>query len=254
MFDALLNYSIFKRALTQKIISADIYNIRDFAQGKHHITDDKPYGGGSGMILKAEPVVATIDAVKQKCSDVLTILLSPQGKTFDQQMAQDLSQEKALLFICGRYEGVDERIALDYIDLEISVGNFVLTGGEPAAILMMDAISRLIPGVLGADDAAELDSFSNGLLEHAHYTRPENVNGHHVPDILLSGHHKNIAKWRQESSLIRTLLKHPALFDSLLLSSDDLLIIKKWAAIIETIIEKQSSHSTASLSGTGKNR
>ena len=251
MFDALLNYSIFKRALAHDIVSAEIHNIRDFAQGKHHITDDKPYGGGSGMVLKAEPVAAAINYAQKKHPEALTVLLTPQGKTFDQQMVRDLSQEKALILICGRYEGVDERIALDHTDLEISIGNFVLTGGEPAAMIIMDAVSRLIPGVLGADDAAEMDSFSNGLLEHAHYTRPANYNGHNVPEILLSGHHQNINRWRRESSLIRTILKRPDLFDNLLLEPEDILILKQWINTIETIIANQSSRGIASLSSTG---
>ncbi len=254
MFDALFNHSIFKRALAQNVISADIYNIRDFAIGKHHVTDDKPYGGGSGMVLKPDPIVGAIKFAKKWYPNALTLLLTPQGKTFDQQMAREFSQENALLLICGRYEGVDERIALDHTDMEISIGNFVLTGGEPAAMIIMDAVSRLIPGVLGADDAAQLDSFSDGLLEHAQYTRPENFDDHHVPDILLSGHHQNISDWRRESSLVRTLLKHPDLFDSITLTSEDLLILRKWEKTIEKIIGNQSSCGAASLSSTGKNR
>ncbi|KPA15948.1 tRNA (guanine-N1-)-methyltransferase [Candidatus Magnetomorum sp. HK-1] len=251
MFDALFHHSIFKRALGQNLISADVYNIRDFAQGKHHVTDDKPYGGGSGMVFKPDPIVKAIESAKGAYPESLTILLTPQGRTFDQKMAWELSQKKSLILICGRYEGVDERIALDYTDLEISIGNYVLTGGEPAAMIIMDAVSRLIPGVLGAEDAAQLDSFSDGLLEYAQYTRPEVFENHHVPDILLSGHHQNINQWRRESALIRTFLKRPELFENISLSPEDLLILKKWAQKIETIISKQSSHCPSSLSGAG---
>jgi tRNA (guanine37-N1)-methyltransferase len=254
MFDALFNYSIFKRALAQRLISKNVYQIRDFARGKHHVTDDKPYGGGSGMVLKPEPLVRAIVHVRNEMPDALTILLTPQGKTFNQAMAWELSQEKALILICGRYEGVDERIALNHIDLEVSIGNFVLTGGEMAAMIIMDAVARLIPGVLGADDAALCDSFSDGLLEHAHYTRPENFDEQVVPDILLSGHHKNIAHWRRESGLIRTILKRPELLNEMQLSTDDLAILKRWSKNIETIIQKQSAHCPPSLSGLGQKR
>jgi tRNA (guanine-N1)-methyltransferase len=186
--------------------------------------------------------------------DALTLLLTPQGRTFNQNMAWEFSQEKSLIMICGRYEGVDERIAQNYVDLEISIGNFVLTGGEIAAMIIMDAIARLIPGVLGADDAALCDSFSDGLLEHAHYTRPENFDNQNVPDMLLSGHHQNIAHWRRESALIRTILKRPELLNEIQLSTDDLAIIKRWSETIETIIQKQSPHCPSSLSGPGQNR
>jgi len=254
MFDALFNYSIFKRALTQHLISTNVYQIRDFAQGKHHVTDDKPYGGGSGMVLKPEPLARAILCAKKDNPSALTILLTPQGQTFNQKMAWELSQEKALILICGRYEGIDERIALDYTDLEISIGNFVLTGGETAAMIIMDAVSRLIPGVLGAEDSALCDSFADGLLEHAHYTRPENFEGKVVPDTLLSGHHQNISQWRRESALIRTVLKRPELFNESELSVDDLAILNKWTSTIETILQKQSTHRLTSLSSAGKNR
>jgi tRNA (guanine37-N1)-methyltransferase len=254
MFDALFNYSIFKRALAQNLITTHVYQIRDFAKGKHHVTDDKPYGGGSGMVLKPEPLSRAIQCAKKENPSALTILLTPQGRTFNQNMAWDLSKEEALIIICGRYEGVDERIALDYSDLEISIGNFVLTGGEMAAMIIMDAVARLIPGVLGADDAAVYDSFADGLLEHAHYTRPENFEGQIVPDTLISGHHQNIKKWRRESALIRTILKRPDLLCETQLAADDLAILKKWTTIIETIIQEQSAYCLASLPGAGQNR
>jgi tRNA (guanine37-N1)-methyltransferase len=251
MFDALFNHSIFKRALTNHLITTNVYQIRDFARGKHHVTDDKPYGGGSGMVLKPDPLARALRCAKHDNPSALTILLTPQGRTFNQKMAWELSQESALILICGRYEGIDERIALNYTDLEISIGNFVLTGGETASMIIMDAVARLIPGVLGAEDAALCDSFADGFLEHAHYTRPENFKGQLVPDILLSGHHQNISQWRQESALIRTILKRPELLNERMLTKEDLATLKKWTTIIETIIQKQSAHSTASLSGNG---
>jgi len=254
MFDALFNYSIFKRALTQDLISTKVYQIRDFALGKHHVTDDKPYGGGSGMVLKPEPLARAIQCAKKDNPSALTILLTPQGRTFNQSMAWDLSQEKTLILICGRYEGIDERIASDYTDLEISIGNFVLTGGETAAMIIMDAVSRLIPGVLGADDSALCDSFADGLLEHAQYTRPDSFEGQAVPETLLTGHHQKISQWRRESALIRTVLKRPELLNETELSVDDLAILKKWTLIIEKIFQKQSAHRLTSLSSTGKNR
>lgn len=254
MFDILFDYSIFKRALDQNLITEKMYQIRDFARGKHHVTDDKPYGGGSGMVLKPEPLARAIHCAKKDNPAALTILLTPQGLTFNQNIARELSKEKGLILICGRYEGVDERIALNYIDLEISIGNFVLTGGEMAAMIIMDAVSRYIPGVLGAEDAAFSDSFSDGLLEYAHYTRPEFFEGQAVPNTLLSGHHQNINQWRRESALIRTILKQPELFNEIRLSADDLAILHKWTTTIETIIQKQSAHCLASLSGPGQNR
>ena len=214
MFGPFWDHGIIRRAIDQKKISASTLNIRDFTANKHQVTDDKPYGGGSGMVMKPEPLAGAIRAAKHKVPSAKTILLTPQGQSFNQKVAQELASYAGLVMVCGRYEGIDERISHELIDYEISVGDFVLTGGELAAMIIIDAVTRLIPGALGGEDAAEKDSFSNGLLEHAHYTRPRTFEGEEVPEVLLSGHHQEIKNWRLESALLRTLLKRADLFQS----------------------------------------
>jgi tRNA (guanine37-N1)-methyltransferase len=237
MFDPFWDHGIIRRAIDHHKIFASTLNIRDFAEDKHQVTDDRPYGGGSGMVMKPEPLAGAIRAAKQKCPSAKTILLSPQGRVFDQELANELSDFEGLVLLCGRYEGVDERISHDLIDYEISIGDYVLTGGELAAMVLIEAVTRQIPGTLGGEAAAEKDSFSNGLLEHAHYTRPQVFEGKAVPDILLSGHHEEIENWRLESALMRSLLKRPDLLESKLLSEQELDILKKWYRRIEEIIK-----------------
>jgi tRNA (guanine37-N1)-methyltransferase len=237
MFDAFWNQGIIRRAIDQKKIFASSLNIRDHAADKHRVTDDRPYGGGSGMVMKPEPLAGAIRAAKRRAPSAKTILLTPQGRVFNQKLAEELVTYEGLVLVCGRYEGVDERISHDLIDDEISVGDFVLTGGELAAMVIIDAVTRLIPGTLGGEDAAEKDSFSNGLLEHAHYTRPQTFEGRRVPDILLSGHHEEIENWRLESSLIRTLLKRTDLLQKKSLDQKEIEILKKWSRQIEEIIK-----------------
>lgn len=249
IFDPFWKHGIIKRAIDQRIISANTLNIRDFAGGKHRVTDDRPYGGGSGMVMKPEPLAAAIREAKNEALDAKTILLTPQGRVFNQQTAHEFINYDGLIFVCGRYEGVDERICNDFIDLEISTGDYVLTGGELAAMIIIDAVTRLIPGVLGGKDSAEKDSFSDGLLEHAHYTRPQNFEGQATPPVLLSGNHKNIEKWRLESSLIRTFLKRKDLLENRILNKQEITILKKWGSDIDKIIRAQSSRGTDSLSG-----
>ncbi|MGD2037615.1 MAG: tRNA (guanosine(37)-N1)-methyltransferase TrmD, partial [Desulfobacterales bacterium] len=200
MFDLFWGHGIIRRAIDQKKISASTLNIRDFAEDKHQVTDDRPYGGGSGMVMKPEPMAGAIRAANRKCPSAKTVLLSPQGRVFNQALANELASFEGLVLVCGRYEGIDERISHDLIDDEISIGDYVLTGGELAAMVVIDAVTRQIPGILGGEDAAEKDSFSNGLLEHAHYTRPHVFEGKAVPEILLSGHHEEIENWRVESA------------------------------------------------------
>jgi tRNA (guanine37-N1)-methyltransferase len=192
MFDPFWEHGIIRRAIDKEQIIVSTLNIREFAKDKHQVTDDRPYGGGSGMVMKPEPLAGAIRAAQRQFPSAKTILLTPQGRVFDQATAHELAALKGLILVCGRYEGVDERISHDFIDDEISIGDYVLTGGELAAMVVIDAITRQIPGTLGAEDAAEKDSFSNGLLEHAHYTRPQVFEGQAVPDILLSGHHEEI--------------------------------------------------------------
>ncbi|MDM8525713.1 tRNA (guanosine(37)-N1)-methyltransferase TrmD [Desulfococcaceae bacterium HSG8] len=249
MFVPFWEHGIIKRAIEGKSISASALNVRDFAEGRHHVTDDRPFGGGCGMIMKPEPIAAAIRSVKKKLPSSKTILLTPQGKVFDQDTARMLATSEGLIFICGRYEGVDERICSGFADDEISIGDYVLTGGELAAMVIIDAVTRLIPGVLGGADSAEKDSFSEGLLEHAHYTRPRTFEGTDVPEVLLSGNHREIEKWRLRTSLIRTFLKRPDLLEKKLLTREETEILEKWCLDIEKIIQFQSVHSPGSLSG-----
>jgi len=237
MFDAFWDHGIIRRAIDQNKISASTLNIRDFAEDKHQVTDDRPYGGGSGMVMKPEPLAGAIRAANRKCPSAKTILLSPQGRVFDQAVANELAAFEGLVLVCGRYEGVDERISHDLIDDEISIGDYVLTGGELPAMVVIDAVTRQIPGTLGGEDAAEKDSFSNGLLEHAHYTRPQVFEDEAVPEILLSGHHKAIENWRLESAMLRTLLKRPDLLKNKSLSKQEMDILRKWSRRIEEIIK-----------------
>jgi tRNA (guanine37-N1)-methyltransferase len=196
----------------------------------HHVTDDRPYGGGSGMVMKPEPLAACIRAAQKTAPDARTILMTPQGRVFNQKTARELAGLKGLILVCGRYEGVDDRICHDLIAEELSIGDYVLTGGEIAAMAVIDAVTRLIPGVLGGEDSAERDSFSDGLLEHAHYTRPPVFEGSEVPGVLLSGHHGNIERWRLESSLMRTFVNRPDLLRGRPLTAEEAQVMRVWQA------------------------
>jgi tRNA (guanine37-N1)-methyltransferase len=234
---------VLKRVIDKGDISVIPINIRDFAEGKHQITDDRPYGGGCGMIMKPEPVAAAIYSTKKKFPKAYTILLTPQGRVFNQKVARDFLQHETLILICGRYEGVDERIREEWVNDEVSIGDYILTGGEPAAVVIVDAVARLIPGTLGGASSAEEDSFSNGLLEYPHYTRPRSFQGANVPHVLLSGDHEKIRRWRREYSLIRTLLKRPELLDSALLSGKDIDFLKQLRLRIERVLQRSASMS-----------
>lgn len=216
MFQGPFSESILKRAQDQGLLSIALHNIRDATTDKHHIVDDYPYGGGAGMVMKPEPIFHAVEAVYQSGP---IILMSPQGRPFTQQIARELSQEPRLTLICGHYEGIDERVLQHLITDEISLGDYVLTGGELAAMIVVDATSRLIPGVLGGEESTLEESHSNNLLEYPHYTRPPVFRGWSVPDILLSGHHANIARWRRKESMRRTRTRRPDLFARLDLSS-----------------------------------
>ncbi len=200
--------SIIYRAQEKGLVSLNITNIRDFALDRHMQADDYPYGGGPGMVMKADVVGAAIDSCRQ--SDSWVVYMSPQGKLMNQNRVQKLAQKENLLILCGHYEGIDDRIS-DRIDEEISIGDYVLTGGEIPVMVLVDAVVRLIPGVLGDERSSDEESFSNQLLEYPQYTRPRQYMGQEVPEILLSGHHENIRKWRKEQSLLRTLLQRPEL-------------------------------------------
>ena len=236
MFSVFSGYGIIRKAIEEKKIFVSAINIRDFAQDKHHVTDEKPYGGGCGMVMKPEPIAGAIRAAKKEVPFAKTILLTPVGRVLDHKLAEEFKSCKGLILVCGRYEGVDERICHDLIDYEVSIGDYVLTGGELAAMVLIDAVTRLIPGILGGVDSAQKDSFSGGLLEHAQYTRPRNFEGDEVPDVLLSGNHKEIEKWRTETSLIRTFLKRKDLLEKKPLNNLEIEILKKWCQDIEKII------------------
>jgi tRNA (guanine37-N1)-methyltransferase len=237
MFDPFWGHGIVRRAIENKKIFASAVSIRNYAADRHQVTDDRPYGGGSGMVMKPEPLAAAIRDANKTLHAAKTVMLTPQGRVFNQQMARELASFEGLILVCGRYEGVDERICHDLIDYEISIGDYVITGGELAAMIIIDAVTRLIPGALGGEDAAEKDSFSDGLLEHAHYTRPSKFEGREVPEVLLSGHHREIEKWRLESSMMRTLIKRPDLLQKKDLNRQEYEILKKWRLEIDKILK-----------------
>lgn len=211
MIKAVMTESITGRALANNIFELGVTNIRDFAENKHNRVDDYPYGGGNGMVMMARPVCLAYEHVKTK--DSRLIFMSPKGKTFNQEMAKELSKEKHLVFLCGHYEGIDQR-ALDILNPEeISIGDFILTGGEQAVIPVCDSILRLVPGVLGNEESKDEESFENNLLEYPQYTRPPEIFGLKVPEVLLSGHHKNIMDWKRKESIKETLKKRPDLIN-----------------------------------------
>lgn len=207
---SVFDQSIIGRARKNNIVSINTLNIRDFTKDKHRKVDDYPYGGGAGMLMQVQPIADSIKKLKEENGGPV-IFLSPRGEKFSNDTAKELSKEKELIFLCGHYEGIDER-AYKYIDREISLGDFVLTGGEAAAVPVIDAILRMIPGVLGQDESFMEESFYNGLLEYPQYTRPEDYEGDKVPDVLISGHHENIKKWRKDMSLKITRKYRPDLY------------------------------------------
>ncbi len=228
MFVGPFSESILARAREEELIEINTINIRDYTYDKHHITDDTPYGGGAGMVLKPEPIYRAWQNINDKRQrDVTTILMSPQGKQLDQKMVKDLSLEEGLIIICGRYEGVDDRVRDLVVDEEISIGDYVLTGGELPAMVLVDAVARMKKGVLGDENSSIKDSFFNGLLEHPHYTRPREFAGLKVPDVLLNGNHGLIDLWRKKKSLQRTWLRRP-----------DLLAKKRLTAAEEKLLEE----------------
>jgi tRNA (guanine37-N1)-methyltransferase len=219
-----LNESILKRGREKGLLNVTIRNIRDYTEDKHRTADDSPYGGGAGMVLKPEPIFKAIEMLKAEHSEeeFLTILLSPQGRLFNQKRAEELSEEKRrIVLLCGHYEAIDERAIDALIDEELSIGDYVLTGGELAALVVIDAATRLLPGVLGDEESAYRDSFGEGLLDHPHYTRPAEFRGMKVPDVLLSGNHAEIEKWRRREALKATLLKRPDLLETADLTDED---------------------------------
>ena len=225
VFPPYLESSILQRARLRGLIDVRVHNIRDYTHDKHHTTDDTPYGGGGGMVMKPDPVFEAVESVLGPPQDsplpVPVILLTPQGRVFTQRVAEELTHYERIALLCGRYEGVDERIREHLVGDEISIGDYVLTGGELPALMVIDAVSRLLPGVLGDPDGAQDDSHSMGLLEYPHYTRPPTFRGWSVPEVLLSGDHAKIEKWRREQALSRTLSKRPDMLEKADLSEAD---------------------------------
>ncbi len=222
MFDSYLASSILGRAIAAGHIRVERHNIRDYATNKHRMTDDAPYGGGSGMVMKPEPIVRALEAVQaREEARARVVLLSPQGRLFDQRAARELARLPRLIMVCGKYEGVDDRVRKLAVDEEISIGDYVLTGGELAAMVILEATARLLPGVLGAEESTREESFAEGLLEYPHYTRPREFMGCEVPEVLLSGNHQEIAAWRRRKAIERTLEKRPDLLADANLTDED---------------------------------
>ncbi len=233
MFQGPFSTGIFQRAIDHKLVRVNIHNIRDYTSDKHHTVDDYAYGGGAGMVLKPEPIFEAVESIKSDIyrekggGELPIILLTPQGRLFSQQITLELSRYSHLILICGRYEGVDERIREHLVTDEISIGDYVLSGGELAAMVVVDAVVRLLPGVLGSETSTLDDSHSNGLLEYPQYTRPAVYRGWSVPEVLLSGNHGQIAKWRREQAIIRTLERRPELLDKANLNLEERRLVNR---------------------------
>ena len=221
VFEPYLGSSILQRAQEKGLVSYHLHNIRDWTTDKHHTTDDEPYGGGGGMVMKAEPIFNAVEGVLGAPPACPVILMTPQGRLFTQSLARQLSQQPHLAFLAGRYEGLDERVRQNLVSDEISIGDYVLTGGELPALVIIDAITRLLPGALGDAEAPDKDSHANGLLEHPHYTRPAVFRGQEVPEILRSGNHAQIERWRRQESLRRTWQRRPKMLQHADLSEED---------------------------------
>ncbi|MBU4583071.1 MAG: tRNA (guanosine(37)-N1)-methyltransferase TrmD [Proteobacteria bacterium] len=224
MFASPCGCSLLKKAADRGFIAIHLHDIRSHAEDKHHMTDDAPYGGGGGMVMKVDPIDRALQSVPATGEDVPIVLMTPQGEPFCQKMAEELAGHQQIILICGHYEGVDERVRTHLATREISIGDYVLTGGELSAMVIVDAVSRLVPGVLGNCESASSDSFSMGLLEYPHYTRPAAYRGWEVPDVLLSGNHREIEAWRRRESLLRTRKRRPDLLKERALTIEE----KKW--------------------------
>jgi tRNA (guanine37-N1)-methyltransferase len=235
MFAGVFGSSILKKAADKQAVEYNVINFREFSDNKHQTVDDYPYGGGAGMVLKPQPIFDAVEALNKKNEQQKSrvILLCPQGERLNQKKAEELSKEEHLIFICGHYEGYDERIREHLVTDEISIGDYVLTGGELGAMVVIDSVVRLLPEVLGNEESHQKDSFSTGLLEHPHYTRPADFRGMKVPDVIISGNHKNIEEWRSKESLRRTLTRRPDLLQEIELTNEQV----KWLEEIQKDIE-----------------
>lgn len=227
MIEQTLSHSIMGRAQKEGHIAVEAINIRDYTLDKHRHVDDYPYGGGAGLVMQGQPIYDAYQSLMPRAAGARVVYMTPQGRPFTQRIAEELAQEDNLVFLCGHYEGIDERLIEEIVTDEISLGDFVLTGGELAAITMIDAVSRLVPGVLGKEESFADESFSDGLLEYPQYTRPPVFRGREVPEVLLSGHHGNVAKWRREQALLRTARKRPDLLEKAELSKKDIQFLRE---------------------------
>lgn len=237
--DAFFNNGIMARALKRKVISAESINIRDFAVDRHNTVDDRPYGGGSGMVMMPETLEKAVDSARLSSLSPRVLCLSPQGRPFTQARACELADARQdLILICGRYEGIDERVYTRQVDEEICVGDFVMTGGEIAAMAVIDAVARMIPGVLGSNESSRCESFMDNRLEYAQYTRPEVYENMTVPGVLLSGNHEKIRQWRRRSALERTFIKRPDLFETRTPDEEEKKILRQWCRELEELIQK----------------
>lgn len=249
MFRGPLDESIIKRAREAGLVEIHLHNIRDYATDKHKMTDDTPYGGGGGMVMKAEPIFRAVEAVlglpevradaPLETPPCPIILLTPQGRPFTQAVAQELAQHERVALICGRYEGFDERVRRYLATDELTIGPYVLSGGELPAMVVVDAVTRLLPGALGDPTGAQKDSYTMGLLEHPHYTRPAEFRGWGIPDVLTSGHHARVAEWRRQEALLRTLVRRPELLTPETLTDDDRRLLALLKERLETVLAEQ---------------
>ncbi len=228
MFSAMTVFGVSSRALEQNIYSMDYWNPRDFTEDVHRTIDDRPYGGGPGMVMMAEPLFQSLNVAKQSMPEAKVVAMSPQGLRLDQALTTELVQQTELIILCGRYEGIDERLMDSVVDYEVSIGDYVLSGGELAAMVLIDTMVRTLPGALGNDDSANEDSFQAGLLDYPHYTRPESWQNESVPEVLLSGNHEKIKRWRLKQALGRTWLRRPDLLEGRELSSEEQVLLDEF--------------------------
>ena len=237
MFAGPFGHSIIKRAQEKNLLQINTINIRDFSRNKHHTVDDTPCGGGAGMVMGPEPLFECFDYLKSVHGEKLgrVVMMCPQGEPFTQEYAKELAREENLIILCGHYEGIDERVREALVTDEISIGDYVLTGGELPAMVVVDAVARMLPGVLGEAASAEEDSFYHGLLEYPHYTKPRVYRGYEVPEVLLSGHHENIRKWRRRQSLLRTLERRPELLKEVALTKEDKKVLLELKKLLQSL-------------------
>lgn len=226
-FQSPLAEGLMGKALEKDLIRVRVHNLRDFTHDKHRMTDDSPYGGGVGMVMKPEPIIRAVEEIKTGSSEALSVLLTPQGERLHQSLAKEMSQNEHWILICGRYEGLDERVRLAVVNREISIGDYILTGGELASLVFIEAISRYVPGFMGCNKSVEQETFADGLLEYPQYTRPPIFRNMAVPEVLLSGNHAQIERWRRKESLRRTFLRRPDLLEQAHLSEGDLFFLEE---------------------------